>query len=257
VSTVSLRTGLAAAALVLALPAWGQTAPAAPVPAAAPADPARLAAARQVVLQLFPEGIYKRMMGQSFGPMVDQIMESMGNMPVQEVVRLSGISEEEAAKLGDGTMQQVMAIYDPHWSERVKLGTQAMGASMGDMMAAMEPGMRDGLARVYAREFSAAELAEMGRFFATPAGAHYAGKSMALFMDPEMVAAMGALMPEMMKRMPDMIAAAEAATKHLPAPRANKDLTPAERAQLGALLGIDPSDLPVEGADPEAASDDT
>jgi hypothetical protein len=246
-----LLSALALAALILPAGAAAQTAAAPQARSAAP-DPARLAAARPVVARLLPPGTYKRMMDQSFGQIMDTVMESMGTMPLQDVVRLSGISEADAAELGQATIEQVMAIYDPHWKERTKLGTNAMMASITDLMSSMEPAMRNGLTRAYAREFSAAELGEMERFFATPAGAHYAEKSMAMFTDPELMKAMTDLMPEMMKRMPDMIAKAESATAHLPKQRGNKDLAPAEREQLGKLLGVAPAELETEPAADDA-----
>ncbi|WP_404336067.1 DUF2059 domain-containing protein [Sphingomonas sp. MMS12-HWE2-04] len=245
-----VRHLLAALLLAGAMPACAQTA--APAPAAA--DPARLAAAQAVVGKLMPAGIYKRLMGATFDQLMDTMTDSMGAMPADELVRLTGISKADAEALGDATIGEVMDIYDPHWSQRLKLGTRAMGDAMSGVMSEMEPVLRDALARAYAREFSAAELAEMSRFFATPAGNHYADQSLALAMDPEMVKAMTGLMPKMIDHMPDMVAKAEAATKELPKPRTNKDLTPAERKKLAGLLGLDAKTLerdPAPAGEPE------
>jgi hypothetical protein len=243
---------LAAAAALCVGAAAAQTAPQAAA-AAVPADPARLAVATRVVARLLPQGVYQRMMGESLGPMMDAVMGSVGDMPVQEVVRMSGISEDQAAALGQATLQQVLEIYDPHWKERMTLGATAMSKAMGEMMVTLEPGMREALARTYAREFSIAELTEMDRFFASPAGAHYADKSMALFMDPEMMTAMTKMVPEMTRRMPDMVKAAEDATRHLAKPRGNEDLSAAERAKLAQLLGVAPEELE---ANPPALDDE-
>lgn len=220
-----------------------------------PADPACLTAARQVVGKLLPLGTYKRMMDQSMGPLMDSMTQSMGQLPVQELARLSGITQEEASSLGQGTVEQVMAIYDPHWRDRLKRSTDAMMGGMTDIMGSMEPAMREGLSRAYAREFSGAELNEMDRFFATPVGSHYALKSLQLFMDPEMVKIMSDMVPEMTKRMPDMMAKAEAAVASLPKPRTNSDLTPTERDKLGKLLGVSPDTLKTN-PEPEAGADD-
>lgn len=243
-----LRPSLGALLLACATPALAQTAP-----GAAPADPARLAAAQTVVAKLVPAGIYKRLMGTSFDQLIETMTDSMREMPINELVRLTGIDKQDAAALGEGTIGEVMDVYDPRWNDRMKLGTRAMADSMAEMMVEMEPVVRGALARAYAREFSAAELAELGRFFATSAGSHYADQSLALSMDPEMVKAMSDLMPRMMEHMPDLVARAEAATRDLPKPRTNKDLTPAERKKLAGLLGVDARTLETEPApaDPE------
>lgn len=247
--------GALAIAAALALASGTASAQTAPRPVAAPIEPARLAAAQRVVGRLLPDGTYKRMMGANFTTLMDSMAESMGSMPIQSLMRMSGIGAEEAATLGSGTIQQVMAIYDPYWNQRLKRSTDAMMEGMTEVMTSMEPALRDGLTRAYAREFTAAELVEMDRFFATPAGARYADKSMQLFMDPEMIKGMTAMVPEMTRRMPDMMAKAQAAVADLPKPRSNSDLTPAERAKLSKLLGV-PADTLETDPEPEAEAED-
>lgn len=245
---------LSAAAALFALTgpmAFAQTAPA---PQAVPAaDPARLAAAKDVVGRLLPVGIYKRLLGTTMNSMMDSMMGSMGKLPTRDIVRMTGISEEDAKSLGEGTMGEVMEIYDPHWQERMRGTMHAMTDAMSDLMVSMEPKVREALTRAYAREFTLAELQEMARFFATPAGTRYASKSMELFMDPEMMKTMTEAMPEIMKQMPAIIAKATNATKDLPKPRTNKDLTPEERKKVAALLGIDPKTLEKDsgGSEPQ------
>ncbi|MET0307823.1 MAG: DUF2059 domain-containing protein [Sphingomonas sp.] len=238
------------AMLVPVSPAIAQTAPVAQGAPAAPAlDPARLSAARNVVGRLLPQGIYKRILGTTMNSMMDSMMGSMGKLPVREIVRMTGISEADANSLGEGTMDEVMEIYDPHWQERMQLTMHAVIDAMSDMMVSMEPKVRDALGRAYAREFTLAELQDMDRFFASPTGARYAGKSMELFMDPEMMKTMTEAMPEIMKQMPAIMAKAMSATKDLPKPRTNKDLTPAERKKLAGLLGIDAKKLETNSSD--------
>lgn len=233
---------------------------AAPVPAAqaqtaapaAPVDPARLAMAERVVTVVFPKGFYRQAMGASFDQMMAAMTDAMGDIPIDDLVRLSGASAATVKALGPAKLKEVMAIYDPRWQERMRLGIDAMRGSMVDVMESMEPSMRSALARAYAREFSTADLAAVEAFFATPAGRHYAEKSLLMFMDPEMAKSMGEMMPKLMEQMPELVAKAEAATKHIPPARTNKDLTPAERAKLAALLGVDASTLE-KGADDPAS----
>ena len=61
-------------------------------------------------------------------------------------------------------------------------------------MDRIEPSYRAGLARAFATRFSAAELDELNRFFSTPVGARYAGESMLIYADPQVMAAMNELM---------------------------------------------------------------
>jgi hypothetical protein len=239
--------GAIAAAILLSAPAWAQTAPAAApqlaTPFAAPMEPARLAAAERVVAVLVPEGVYQRMLGQNFSQMMSAMTDSIGSMPAQRLVQLTGLPEEDVAKLGEATVDEVLAIFDPHWHERMTGATDAVGGVMSRMMTKVEPAIRAALARAYAREFNAAELAEMQRFFASPAGAHYAAKSIEIMWDPEMIKAMADMAPQMMEQMPELTAELAAAQKTLPEPRKFKDLTPEEQKRAAALLGVDPADL--------------
>ena len=77
---------------------------------------------------------------------------------------------------------------------------------------------REGMARAYARRFSLAELQDINRFFGSASGASFARQSFELMTDPELVKAMTAFMPEMMKEMPAIAEKLKAATAHLPPP---------------------------------------
>ncbi|WP_448662809.1 DUF2059 domain-containing protein [Sphingomonas sp. CJ20] len=245
-----MRLAIAAAALAMPAVAAAQTAPVVTVVVPpAPIEPARLAVAQRVVAKLLPAGIYKRMLGENFRKMMERMMGAAGDMPLKQVVRLTGVDEAEASKLGDGTLGEVMAIYDPHWQDRTNRMMDLFTALMTDLGTEMEPSLREAMSRAYAREFTAAELAEMDRFFTTPAGAHYADQSMALSMDPEMVEAMQKMVPTMMERMPAIVEKMQVTEKDFPPARKNKDLTPAERAKVARLLGVDPKTLETQGED--------
>ncbi len=242
-----LASALAALAMAPGL-AGAQTVP----PAVAPAlDPARVAAAQQVAAKIFPAGIYKRMFGETFTKMMGSMPDMMADLPIREIAQIGGLSEEKARQLGDAKIGEVMEIYDPHWRERLQLTMTSMTSVLGDMMAEFEPRVRAALARGYAREFSLAELGEIDRFLTTPTGAHFAEKQFAMFMDPEMMKEMTAFMPEMMKRLPDLIAQAKKATASLPPARKLKDLTPAERRRLAELLEVPDDKLNDAGDGPK------
>jgi hypothetical protein len=239
-----IRMLIPVALLLVGGTAAAQTAPVKQsAPAAAPIDPARLAAAERVVAQLVPSGIYQQMFDGVFNGMMDRMLGATGDLPLRQLAQMSGISEADAQALGDAKLHEVMDIYDPHWRERQSRMVKAFTAGMGGIMAKMEPMARAALSRAYAREFSLAELDDLNRYFATPVGAHYAARSLIIAMDPEMMKAMNELMPMMMAEMPQLIARAQAATKDLPPPRGKGDLSPAERKKLAELLGVDPETL--------------
>jgi len=216
----------------------------APKPAAlAPVDSARLAVAERVVTRLVPAGVYQTMFDTVFTEMMDQAFGQAGEMPVAQLARIGGISEDEVKALGDVKLREIVEIYDPAWRERQKRMMQVFAKGMGEVMAKLEPSVRTALARAYAREFSAAELEDLDRYFATPAGAHYAAKSLIISMGPDMTQAMQEMMPELMSAMPVLIKRAEEATADLPPERKKGDLSPAERKKLAELFGVDPETL--------------
>lgn len=234
---------LTAAALCLAAPLAAQAQTAAPASEAAVSDPARLAAATVTVDHVFPTGTYARMMNGSFQAVMKGAMAGVEDMPIKQLAAIGGIKEEQVAALGEGTLKQLMEIYDPAYHQRMQAMMEAMTGQMAAMMTTFEPGVREGLSQAYAKRFTADQLAELNRFFDTPTGKAYAADSMMLFMDPAVVDKMQKAMPELMKQMPAMMRSIESATANLPRPRQYKELNRDERARLAKLLGITEAQL--------------
>ncbi len=241
---MKLMAGSLIAMAFLALPplahaeAASALAPAATAtPAAEPIDPARLAAATQVATALMPPGTYAKIMNGTLDKLIGSMTDSMFAMPIADIARMTGQKPEELKGLGQTSTAQIMAILDPHYRER----TQRMMKSMSDGIAALvvqfEPDIRAGMAEAYGRHFTLDQLNDLNRFFATPTGHAYAANSMIIGADPAVLAKTQAMMPVMMKQMPDIIKKAMAATADLPPPRKPDQLTPAERAELEKLLG--------------------
>ncbi|NLS27592.1 hypothetical protein S2M10_25900 [Sphingomonas sp. S2M10] len=230
----ALVTGLL---LAVASPALAQTQAASPASGAAAPDPARLAIARELADKLIPQGMYQRMLGENFNRMMESMLGSAGELPLRDFAKIGGLTEAEVAQLGKTTLREVMEIYDPYWQERQQRMMRSMMGEMGKLMSTLEPKVRVALARAYAREYTLPELQELQRFFATPAGSHYARSSMELMMGPDMAQAMAESMPEIMQQMPALVQAAQAGTKDLPPPRKPEDLTPAQREKILKLLG--------------------
>jgi hypothetical protein len=213
-----------AAALLAAAPVHAQDA--APAPGVAPAaevDPQRLALARLTVQHVFPAGTYERMMKSSMDTMLDNMMASMFDMQMRDLLP-EGSPEDKAiaAEVGAKTMRELVMAEDPHFEERMTITNRVMMTEMIPIMTRLEPDVREGLARAYARRFDAAQLGELNRFFATPAGGAYASESLMLWMDPEIMGMMGKFVPEMIKEMPAVMEKVAAATAHLPPPPADK-----------------------------------
>lgn len=207
---------LAILALGIATPALAQQAPSTVVENAA--DPARIAAAKPVIDKLWPIGTYRRMMDGSMSKIMDSMMESMMGMKASDIIGPMDKSGKASEDAGTKSMGELAMKADPNFRERTRLMMDAMMSGMIPIMEKIEPQVRENLTKIYARRFSAAELADMGTFFQTPSGKAYAEQSMLVFMDPEMIQGMQAFVPELMKSMPDIMKKAEAATKHLPPP---------------------------------------
>jgi hypothetical protein len=204
-------------------------------------DPAALASATRIAGALLPDGTYRKMMSGTFDKMMSGIIDQMGNLPMREIIVAMGMAEDQVPNLAPDAMKQIMEITDPVFKQRMDLGMKAMMVGMVDMISKYEPAVREGLSEAYARRFTAAQLGDLERFFATPSGREYAAQSMLVYTDRAVMNRMMAMMPEMMKEMPTMVGAMTEATKDLPKQRKFSDLTQAERDRIAALLGVDPT----------------
>ena len=205
--------------------------------AAEATDPARLAAAQQLVLKVVPDGAMAKIMNGMSEQMGSMIVSQMDAMPLGKIAEAMGLSASDAAKLDNVKISQINSIVDPHYKERTERTTKAMFSSMGLVMGKMEPVMRDALAHAYARRFTAAQLGEINAFAATPTGALFMQSNMEVASDPEYLKVTQKLMPELLKEMPAIIASAQKATADLPPARSYKDLTAEEKKKLEALIG--------------------
>ena len=213
---------LASVGAVIATPAsHAQTVPVPPPAAAAPLppiDPTRLAAATPVIDQIWPLGTYGRMMRGVMDQVVQGTMANMYRMKPSDFLPDKSAKPDAAEK----TMGETMRAEDPYFQQRMDRSMKVMGEEMAKLMTEVEPEVRVGLAKAYARRFTVAELQDLQRFFATPTGRTYATESMMLMMSPDVMDTMQAFVPKMMQAMPAMMAKVEAATKDLPPPPKKK-----------------------------------
>jgi hypothetical protein len=199
--------------------------------------------ATDIAGKLFPDGTYRKMLGPTMTQMMSGMTDSMGSMQMGPILKAAGLPDDKATKLDKATLGEIMAVTDPNYKERMRRGMDAMFGAMIPMFEKLEPDLRSGLAVSLDNRFTPAQLGELKTFFATPTGASFASQQMLLFMDPAVMGKMQAAMPKIMQEMPTMVAAMTKATADLPKAKTYKDLTPAERAKLAGLLGVDPKTL--------------
>ena len=199
---------------------------------------ARLPQAGALVDKILPEGAYAKMMQDVFEQMLEPITSMMPEtMPPAAIARALGATAETIEALGAAEQAEITKLIDPVFSRRSDVVMEYMLGEMSGMVAQMEPGMRRGLSRAYAKRFTLDEMADIEAFFATPTGARYATESMLVFTDPQTMAGSMEAMPAMMAQMPQMMGGIEEAMAALPPQRDFADLSETERSRLATLLG--------------------
>lgn len=233
---------------------------------------ARVPTAQAVVLKLFPEGTYSKMMDETMKPMFEGIMGEMGGgTPALALANLTGLSPLDLAELEDAKLSEALALLDPQANERNAAMTDVTLTMLTGIFDKIEPAYRSGLARAYAVRFSQEELVELDAYFQTPVGAKYAAESFLIYADPQVMESMNEMMPMMMEMMPGLMESMEKVGERYPEGRNFSDLADAEKEQLATLLGVSMDDLatsePVDystemweleesGEVPEAAEDE-
>ena len=189
-------------------------------PAQPDPDPARLALARTSVAAMWPDGAYGHMMTSFAGGMIDRVMQ-MKKSDLPDFGKAAGKAPVKTDG-ADLSVHDQAAAKDPYFDQRVAAIRAAVVDETSQLSAIIDPRVRDGMARSLARRFDARQLTDINNFFATPSGHAFAGQSMQLWFDPDMLHAMMSTFPEMMKRMPDMMKKVKEANDRFPAPPSAK-----------------------------------
>lgn len=210
-----------------------------------PEQEARLPAAQALVLQVMPDGFYAELMRKTMGSVLDPILSMIAGPEGADLVlaKRLAVDPDTFEGIDEAVKMEIVTILDPGYTERGKVMTEAFTTAMSGAFAQIEPPMRDGLARAYAVRFDEQQLADIAAFFATDTGALYANESMALFADPQVMSASMQAMPAMMGSFTNMETLITEAMNSLPAERGYNDLSDADRARLGELLGLSGDDL--------------
>lgn len=209
-----------------------------------PEQEARVPGAQAVVLKLFPEGTYAKMMDETMKPMFDGIMGEMGGgTPGLALAKLTGLDPFTLAEVDEAKLAAALTLLDPQADERSSAMTAVMFNLLSGIFDQIEPAYRSGLARAYAVRFTDAELADLDAYFQTPVGAKYAAESFLIYADPQVMESMNEMMPLVMDAMPGMMEGMAEIAEKYPEGRKFSALDDAEKEQLAGLLGVSVDDL--------------
>ncbi|MFZ5726928.1 MAG: DUF2059 domain-containing protein [Pseudomonadota bacterium] len=208
-----------------------------------PIDPARLAIAEQTTAALIPAGSIEKMLDNLYGRMFRTLMGEFGGQSDLMLSIKTGVESDKIAALDDATKGQIADLFDPHRKEREEQITRVVMPLIREALADMEPPMRAGLAKAYARRFTGAQLADVNAFLATPTGQLYASEWMALQADPEVMVAVVKAVPPLITKFMDRAPEIEKDFKELPKEKQLADFDDKELAKLARLMKVDVSAL--------------
>ncbi|ALJ12142.1 DUF2059 domain-containing protein [Sphingopyxis macrogoltabida] len=204
-----------------------------------PVEPARLTLAQTTMGALIPSGSLERMMDNLYGKMFKTIMGEMGGESDLMISIKTGVESEKIAALDEATKGKIADVFDPNRQEREDQINKVIKPLISEVLADMEPPMRAGMAKAYARKFSAAQLTELNAFLATPTGTAYGSDWMALQADPEVMLAVIKAMPPLISKFIDRAPQIEKDMKELPKEKQLADLSDAELSKLAKLMKVD------------------
>jgi len=204
-----------------------------------PIEPAHLALAQKTTTALIPSGSLERMIDNLYGKMFKAIMGEMGGESDLMISIKTGVESEKVAALDEATKAKIADVFDPNRKEREDQINKVIKPLISEVLADMEPPMRDGMAKAYARKFSPAQLGDLNSFLATPTGTAYANDWMAMQADPEVMLAVLKAMPPLVNKFIDRGPQIEKDMKDLPKEKSLSDLSDAELAKLAKLMKVD------------------
>ncbi|GAA4001667.1 hypothetical protein [Sphingomonas humi] len=195
-------------------------------PAGPEPEPARLAAAREMSLTIFPRGTY----GQAMAKFADSTAERVLDMSEADFAAMAPQGKPAKGKAARPPSSEPLRLKLSRDDPMFDAKKAALKAFVGTMLVKVgdiaEPRFREGMARSLARKFDAAQLAEVRAFLATPTGAAYGRELVGLWFQPDVIRATFEAMPDMMKLAPDLMkngAAFEAQMKGIAKPDATKN----------------------------------
>ena len=207
-----------------------------------PEQEALVPLASDVVGAMIPQGAMGEMFSAMFQDLTEPFAMLGGDSQTGTASELLGWYVD-GDDLGEDTSAEVVAIIDPAREQRKEAEMQAIQDGIIDVMAALEPAMREAMAKAYAANFTRTELTDIGAFFSTPSGASFASKSYKLASDPRIWVGMLDNLPELIGPIMGAVMEGQAKVEALPQAKTYADLTPGERSRLTALTGLTESEL--------------
>ncbi len=169
---------------------------------------------------LIPAGSLEKMIDNLYGKMFKTIMGEFGGQSDLMLSIQTGVESDQIAKLDEATKGKVADMFDPHRKEREDQITKVIKPLISEVLGDMEPPMREGMSKAYARRFTAAQLTDLNGFLATPTGTLYANEWMALQADPEVMVAVVKAVPPLITKFIDRAPELEKDFKDLPKEKA-------------------------------------
>jgi Uncharacterized protein conserved in bacteria (DUF2059) len=206
-------------------------------------EPARLDLAKVTASKLLPDGAYAKILDDMMASILKPMFNILPGLTDAQIVSATGAPEDAVAALTEENKTAVTQIIDPNYKQRGEQILGVMKPMISEAMAIIEPAMRQGLSRAYARKFSAAQLTAINGFFTTPVGGAFARESFALQADPEVLQATFKALPQIFTMFMADEAKFKAKFDELPKQRELKDLSVAETQQLAQLLGVEVGSL--------------
>ena len=204
-----------------------------------PIEPARLTLAQTTMTSLIPAGSLEKMMDNLYGKMFKTLMGEFGGQSDLMLSIKTGVESEKIGALDEATKAKVADMFDPHRKEREDQITKVIKPLISEVLSDMEPPMRAGLAKAYARKFTAAQLTDLNGFLATPTGTLYANEWMALQADPEVMVAVIKAVPPLITKFIDRGPQIEKDMKDLPKEKQLSDFNDKDLAKLAKLMKVD------------------
>lgn len=204
-----------------------------------PIEPARLTLAQQTMGVMIPAGSLEKMIDNLYGKMFKTIMTELGGQSDLMLSIKTGVESDKIATLDEATKNKIADMFDPHRQEREDQITRVIKPLISEALTDLERPMRDGMAKAYARKFSAGQLADLNSFFATSTGRLYASEWMALQADPEVMVAVMKALPPMVTKFMDRGPQIEKDMKELPKEKQLSDFGDKELASLAKLMKVD------------------
>jgi Uncharacterized protein conserved in bacteria (DUF2059) len=204
-----------------------------------PIEPAMLAKGARIAKAVIPKGSYRKIIAETFKKVVKPMMEGVDQIPLSVIANFASVGEEDI-KLKEGAkLSDLMEIIDPYYKQRNRTMMTKLSGIMIDLSDDIEPSIRGGMAKAYARRFSAKDLEAVAQFYETESGAKVAGESLGIFASPEVMSASMEMMPQFMERFFGEMEAISKGSEDLPPPRKFSDLSDEELDKMSELMGID------------------